>query len=99
LRDSMLRNGLTPVSVADRIGVDPKTVERWLTQDRIPYPKYRHAIAAMVREGESYLWPAAYSAERSTALAQSEVVGVYPRRSGVPAELWGRLLDNASMQI
>src|SRR5215831_6159385 len=99
LRDSMLRNGLTPVTVADHLGVDPKTVERWLTQDRIPYPKHRHAIAAMVREGESYLWPNAYSAERSTAMAQSEVVAVYPRRSALDRELWQRLLDNATMQI
>jgi hypothetical protein len=99
LRDSLLRNGLTPVSVAKELEVDPKTVERWLTQDRIPYPKHRHAIAAMVREGESYLWPNAYSPERANAMAQSEVVAIYPRRSQVGADLWGRLLANASMQI
>ena len=99
LRDSMLRNGLTPTSISEKIGVDPKTVERWITQDRIPYPKHRHAIAAMVREGESYLWPNAYSAARTAAVAQSEVVTMYPRRSAVPGELWRRLLDNASMQI
>jgi transcriptional regulator with XRE-family HTH domain len=99
LRDAMLRHGMTAVTVAESIGVDPKTVERWMTQDRIPYPKHRHAIAAMVREGESYLWPGAYSAERSAAVAKSELVSIYPRRSAVPAELWQRLIDQATMQI
>jgi hypothetical protein len=99
LRDAMLRQGMSPVTVAEHIGVDPKTVERWMTQDRVPYPKHRHAIAALVREGESYLWPGAFSPERSTQVAQSELVTIYPRRSAVPAELWRRLIDHAAMQI
>jgi hypothetical protein len=99
LRDAILRKGLTPMAVADRLGVDPKTVERWMVQDRLPYPKHRHAIAAMVTESESYLWPNAYSPERAAAIAQSEVVMVYPRRSAVPADLWQRLLGQATMQI
>jgi transcriptional regulator with XRE-family HTH domain len=99
LRDAMLRNGLTPAAIADQIGVDPKTVERWITQDRTPYPKHRHAIAALVREGESYLWPGALSPERASRVAQSEVVEIYPRRSAMPAELWERMLDAASDQV
>lgn len=99
LRDAMLRKGFTYVTVSEQIGVDPKTVERWMTQDRIPYPKHRHAIAAMLRETESYLWPGAYSPERMAAVAQSELVQIYPRRSAVPASLWQRLLDQATMQI
>jgi hypothetical protein len=59
LRDSILRSSMTTTSVAERIGVDPKTVERWITQDRTPYPKHRHAIAQLVRQAESYLWPRA----------------------------------------
>ena len=59
LRDALLRNGLTPDQVARAVDVDPKTVERWITKGRAPYPKHRHAIAAMVKESENYLWPAA----------------------------------------
>lgn len=99
LRDSMLKNGLTPLAIAAHLGVDPKTVERWITQDRSPYPKHRHAIAALLRESESYLWPHALSPDRSAQAAQSEVVTVYPRRSAVPAELWRRLLDQATHQV
>lgn len=99
LRDCILRKGFTPLVVAERISVDPKTIERWITQDRIPYPKHRHAIAAMLGESESYLWPDALSSDRRVAVAQSELVTVYPRRSAVPSELWTRLLDQATMHI
>jgi hypothetical protein len=95
LRDALLRNGLTPELVAERVGVDPKTAERWITKGRPPYPKFRHAVAAMVQESESYLWPGAVPAERATRVSQSELVQIYPRRSAVPVELWQRLVDQA----
>ncbi|MEV7227283.1 helix-turn-helix transcriptional regulator [Polymorphospora sp. NPDC051019] len=99
LRDGLLKRGLTPAALAGELGVDPKTVERWITQDRTPYPRYRHAIAALLREGESYLWPSALPAERAAQVSQSEIVHVYPRRGAVPQELWQRLLDGASRHI
>jgi transcriptional regulator with XRE-family HTH domain len=99
LRDAMLKNGLTPAAVADHIGVDPKTVERWITQGRIPYPRHRYAIAAAVRESETYLWPDALAPERAAQVAQSEVVHIYPRRSAVPSDIWQRLLDKANSRI
>jgi len=99
LRDAILRKGLTPLDVAEKISVDPKTVERWITQDRAPYPKHRRAIAALFRDSESYLWPNALSPERAAAVAESELVRIYPRRSAIPGDLWRRLIDQATMQI
>lgn len=99
LRDSILRHGLTPASVAEKIGVDTKTVERWITQDRTPYPRHRHAIAALLRESESYLWPNAVTPEKASRIGQSEVVQLYSRRSSVPYELWRRLIDRAEERI
>jgi transcriptional regulator with XRE-family HTH domain len=99
LRDAMLLNGLTPAAIADQLGVDPKTAERWITQGRAPYPRHRHAIAALVKESESYLWPDAVPAERANRVAQSEVVQVYPRRASVPEDVWRRLIDQAQERI
>lgn len=99
LRDAILRNGLTPADVAEHVGVDPKTAERWITQGRAPYPRYRHAIAALVKESESYLWPDAIPAERAQRIAESECVQVYPRRGAVPNELWRRLINDASKRV
>ncbi|WP_216205477.1 DUF5919 domain-containing protein [Amycolatopsis aidingensis] len=99
LRDALLRNGLNLEQVADAIDVDRKTVERWITKGRTPYPKHRHTVAAMVREAENYLWPDAMEPERKTEIAGSEVVKVYPHRHSVPMDLWDRLLDQASERI
>lgn len=99
LRDALLRQGVSPEELARDRGVDPKTAERWITQGRIPYPKHRHAIAALVRESESYLWPDALSADRSAEVAESEVVQVYPHRATVPHDLWIRLIGGAVADI
>ncbi len=99
LRDALLRNGLTPDHVARAINVDPKTVERWITKGRAPYPKHRHAIAAMVRESETYLWPDAVAPERAAEIAGLEVVKVYPHRNSIPTDLWDRLLDATTEHI
>lgn len=99
LRDALLRHGLTPDCAAERLGVDRKTVERWITTGRTPYPRYRHAIAAMVGEGEAYLWPDALPADRWTEVAASEIIQVYPHRAAVPADLWPRMLKGAGERI
>src|SRR5262249_54080576 len=86
-------------ALADKLGVDAKTAERWLTQDRVPYPRHRHAIAALLRESEAYLWPNALSPERATKVAQSELVELFPRRASVPDALWRKLIENAAERI
>lgn len=99
LRDAILRNGLGLDRVAKATGVDPKTVERWITKGRVPYPRHRHTIAAMVRESENYLWPDAVAPERKAKIAESEVVKVYPHRHSVPTDLWEHLIDGAQERI
>ncbi|PPK64465.1 DUF5919 domain-containing protein [Actinokineospora auranticolor] len=99
LRDALLRNGLDLEHVAKATNVDPKTVERWITQGRTPYPRHRHTIASMVRESENYLWPDAVAPERKAEIAGSEVVKVYPHRNSIPVELWDRLIGDASEHV
>ncbi|MEV7045460.1 DUF5919 domain-containing protein [Amycolatopsis sp. NPDC051061] len=99
LRDALLRNGLTLEQVAKAVGVDQKTVERWITKNRTPYPKHRHKIAAMVRESETYLWPDSMAPERRAETAAAEVVQVFPHRNAVPVELWDRLIKEAAETV
>ncbi|MEU6189028.1 XRE family transcriptional regulator [Nocardia sp. NPDC047038] len=99
LREALLRNGLSIDEVAEATGVDQKTVERWITKGRAPYPRHRHTVASLVKETESYLWPEAISPDRRSAIAESEVVKVYPHRNSVPADLWTRLLQSANDRI
>jgi len=99
LRDALLRHGLSLEQMSKATGVDPKTVERWITKGRTPYARHRRAIAAIVRETESYLWPEAIAPERAAEIAASEVVKVYPHRHSLPREVWQRLLHEATDEI
>ncbi|MFI6098695.1 DUF5919 domain-containing protein [Lentzea sp. NPDC051213] len=99
LRDALLRNGLTYEQVAKATGVDQKTVERWITKGRAPYPRHRNTIASMVKETETYLWPDAVAPERKAEITESEVVKLYPHRNSIPADLWDHLITNATQQV
>ena len=56
LRRALLRARLREDDIAARLGVDPKTVRRWLN-GRVPYPHNRAAIAELVSADEADLWP------------------------------------------
>lgn len=99
LRDALLRSGFTPESAAEVLEVSTKTVERWITQGRVPYPRHRHAVAVLVHETEGYLWPGAVSLDRKAEIAESEVIKLYPHRNLIPVDLWTRLLDNTTERI
>ncbi len=99
LRDAMLSRGVTVDHAADITGVDPKSVERWITTDRTPYARHRRRLATLLGEDESYLWPAAVKAERRTVTASAEIVALYPHRNVIPADVWERLINAATDRI
>jgi len=98
LRATLLERGLTPSSLSDELGVDQKTVERWIA-GRLPYRKHRFAVAALLGVDEVYLWPGALSKDQVAAASDSEVLAIYPHRSDVPREAWERLFQAAERDI
>src|SRR5664280_2474665 len=62
LRDALMSRGLTCAVIAERVEVDPKTVERWIASDRVPRRTHRCAVASLVGIDEGYLWPTALNA-------------------------------------
>jgi transcriptional regulator with XRE-family HTH domain len=98
LRAALLERGLTPARLGDEIGVDHKTVERWVS-GRVPYRRHRYAVAAQLKMDEAYLWPDALSADQVAAASDSEVVGIFPHRADVPREVWQRLFSSAEREI
>src|SRR5262249_16622348 len=99
LRDALMTARVTHEELADELGVHTKTVERWITQDRRPYPQFRHRISVLLQKDETWLWPDGYSRERRGEIGQSEIVRIYPYRADVPRELWARLFENAADNI
>jgi hypothetical protein len=58
LRRALLHARIREDDIAAHLGVDPKTVRRWLG-GRIPYPHNRAAVADLLGADEADLWPGA----------------------------------------
>jgi hypothetical protein len=99
LRAAIVGVGLNPASVAERVGVDPKTVERWITKGRVPHRAHRLTVADLVGKDETYLWPSTADSEFTKATSQAEVVAVYPIRGSIPTDMWLSLIGDASEAI
>ena len=98
LRAALLERGVSASQLAEALGVDHKTVERWVN-GRLPYRRHRFAIASHLGYDEVYLWPDALSRDQVTSASESEILAVWPHRSEVPSEVWRRLFDSAKRQI
>lgn len=101
LRTTILRAGVSVDELAGCAGVDAKTVERWISNGRVPHRQHRWAAAKRLGVDETYLWPeilTRYPARQREA-GRSELVDLYPDRASVPRELWLRLLDAAQEHV
>ena len=94
LRRALVSAGLGEEAVAARLGVDPKTVRRWL-EGRLPFRRHRWELAAMLGADDDDLWPEL----RSRRGRPGEIVAVYPRCEDLFADAWIGLLRSASTRI
>jgi transcriptional regulator with XRE-family HTH domain len=92
---TLLRAGLTEDDIAARLGVDPKTVRRWIEGRALPYRRHRWTLAALLGTAETDLWPQL----RSVQAKPAEVVAIYPRLNAVPSEVWRNLFGSAQHEI
>jgi transcriptional regulator with XRE-family HTH domain len=104
LREALVAAGLTPAKVASFLQVDPKTVERWVNQSRVPYPRHRFRLAVILGTTEAHLWPDVALHEEDYGeepddVAEAEVVHLYPHGASVPSEVWRRLVGRATERI
>ena len=90
LRRAILDAGLSMQDVAAEVGIDAKTVERWITTGRVPHPRNRAGAERTLGIDELVLWPELAEA-RARAVAGSEVLQVYPHRGAVPPASWYEL--------
>lgn len=97
LRRALLQARLREDDVAARLGVDPKTVRRWLN-GRIPYPANRAALADLVGAAEADLWPDA-GGPLTARTRPAELLVVYPHRSSVSRDAWHGFFSSAQREI
>lgn len=98
LRVALEASGVTFEEAGERIGVDTKTVERWVSSGRTPHRRNRQALAKLVTSEEGYLWPDAMASPDAQA-AQSELITLFPTRASVPIQTWVSLLEGAKERI
>jgi len=98
LRMAIVAAGLSIEDLARRVEVDPKTVERWISKERIPHRRHRWSAGQVLGSEETYLWPTIEeSAVRSAS--EAELVKLYPHRGAVPQTLWTSLIDGVGRNL
>lgn len=99
LRNALVAAEITQATLAERCGVDTKSVERWITQDRVPHSATRAKVARTLGMYETYFWPALLRAERAKNATEAELVQIWPTRDAVPSDLWRTLLNQTATHL
>ncbi|WUH96828.1 XRE family transcriptional regulator [Spirillospora sp. NBC_00431] len=98
LRRALADANLTEADVAARLGVDPKTVHRWVS-GRVPYPRHRTRVASLVGRDEADLWPQLAVMNVRVEPPAIDILATYPHRWAVPRLVWQQLFNSARNEI
>ncbi|MEV6521196.1 DUF5919 domain-containing protein [Longispora sp. NPDC051575] len=98
LRAALARAGLSSEKLARSVGVDAKTVDRWLA-GRVPHPRTRSAVAECLDEHERFLWPDAPSRTFANKKVGAEILSAYAYRSDLSTDRWWDLIQSADERI
>ncbi len=97
LRTTLTDSEYDERSLADELGLDPKSVQRWITRGITPRRITAHRAAKLLGVPASWIWPD-LETERESA-SQAEIVTLYPHRSEVPRHLWLDLVTAAGARV
>ncbi|WP_331231256.1 DUF5919 domain-containing protein [Georgenia wangjunii] len=99
LRAAMAACGMNSAALAERVEVDPKTVERWISSGRTPYRAHRWKVAQVLGVDLAHLWPEAENGRPAQRASAAEFVAIYPNRGFVPAPTWTDLVTGAEETV
>lgn len=97
LRGTLRTSGYSEADLAGELGVDPKTVQRWVSQGRTPHARTAGRAAKLLGVPASWLWPTLEASPSSDGVR--EVAGFYPHRAQMPRALWLEAIIAARTQI
>lgn len=98
LRAAMAAGGWTYNALADKVEVDPKSVERWVNLGRTPRRATAMLAAETLGEDVHALWPALRQARPARAVSP-ELVALYDQRADVPVSTFVDMLTQACERI
>lgn len=96
-RVTLLDSDYDERSLAEELGLDPKSVQRWTTREVTPRRNTAHRAAKALGVSASWLWPGLITDRK--AASEAEIVKLYPHRSEVPRHLWFDLLSAATDRV
>ena len=99
LRGSIVSAGLRAADLAEQVGVDAKTVERWITKGRLPHRTHRVAVAGALGVDEAYIWPEILDAPATQSASVAELLELHPTRASIPHDTWVRLMEGTREAI
>lgn len=92
LEGAMHARGLSPARLAELVGVDLKTVERWVFNGRVPRIDNQWAVAHALGVEPSYFW----TTPREASAEPTADITIYPHRGAVPPDLWPGIVRRAT---
>lgn len=96
LADAMRRRRVTSEGAAEVLGVDPRTIDRWVQdRGRIPRASSRDTLASMLDVPVGTLWPSVHLGPSMTG----DVLAVYSTRSAMPRGNLMALLAQAERNV
>ncbi|WP_433177235.1 XRE family transcriptional regulator [Actinoallomurus sp. CA-150999] len=98
LRRAFAEAGVTEQEVAARLGVDTKTVRRWLGGRR-PYLRNRSELADLLGIDQAKIWRTEAPAPPSPQHSGAEIEASYAHRWAVPRNVWQWLFSQAEQEI
>ncbi|KUJ67876.1 XRE family transcriptional regulator [Streptomyces albus subsp. albus] len=98
LRAAMAAGGWTYATLADKVEVDPKSVERWVNLGRTPRRATAMQAAETLGEDVHALWPALRQARPARAVSP-ELVALYDQRADIPVSAFVDMLTQARERI
>jgi transcriptional regulator with XRE-family HTH domain len=98
LRAAMAVGGWTYAALADRVEVDPKSVESWVNLGRTPRRATAMLAAETLGEDVHALWPALRQARPARAVSP-ELVALYDQRADIPVSTFVDMLTQAREHI
>lgn len=99
LRNALVSAGISQADLAERVQVDAKSVERWITQERMPHATTRARVSKVLGQEETYFWPRLLGSEQTRNATNSELVQIWPTRGDVPEDVWRSLFAQATTDI
>jgi transcriptional regulator with XRE-family HTH domain len=96
LREAFTALGLKVNELGPKVGVNPKTAQRWFYEGRVPRRTTADRVAELLGVPVDWLWP---DIDGEVKQVPADLVRLYPNRLVAPRQLWLELVRNANSQI